>query len=188
MMKPVVTTLFIVLTLNELKAQEPALDPSKLKRGDLDANMQLLNLWETRPEWSKRLYESAYKILASKKDATFADVADDATIQRLCNENHVTHFGGPMLGAVGPTDVRVWLRTCRPAKVEVRVTVDRHERTYGPVESTRESDLVAIVAVTDLGPGQRYPYQVSCTASQGNTLSASSPSTARFQIRRLPSG
>jgi alkaline phosphatase D len=61
--------------------------------------MQLLNLWGERPEAIQRLYEAAYKVLAANRDATFADLARDAHVQRLCAEAGVTHFGGPMLGA-----------------------------------------------------------------------------------------
>jgi alkaline phosphatase D len=150
----------IILSTSVLQAQNSTEDHSQLKRGDLAGNLRLLNLWGEKSDWQKQLYETAYGILASSREATIADVADDATFQGLCKQNHVTHLGGPMLGAISPNSVRIWLRTCRPAKVEVRVTVGEDERTLGPVESTRESDLVAIVPVTNLAPGQRYPYRV----------------------------
>ena len=159
-MKRVFVTLSILLACNGLDAQDTTSDHSKLKRGDLEGNLRLLNLWGDMPAGLQRLYEAAYNVLASRTDATLADVADAPTIQQLCKENHTTHFGGPMLGVIGPNGVRVWLRTSRPAEVEVRVIIDGVEKAYGPVESTRESDLVAIVPVTDLKPGQRYPYRV----------------------------
>ena len=159
-MKRVFITLLILLACNGLDAQNTALDHSKLKRGDLEGNLRLLNLQGKRPPGVQQLYEAAYELLASSTGATFADVADDPTIQQLFKETRTTHLGGPMLGAVGPNGVRVWLRTCRPAEVEVRVIIDGVEKAYGPVESTRESDLVAVVHVTDLKPGQRYPYHV----------------------------
>ena len=134
--------------------------PKQINRGDLEGNMQLLNLWGERPEAVQRLYEAAYKILAARPDATFADLARDAEVQRLCAEAGVTHFGGPMLGAIRPDGAAVWLRTLRPAKVEVRVTVDGQEKTFGPVESTEQTDLTAVVAVTGLKPDTRYPYRV----------------------------
>ena len=140
-------------------AVEPG-HPQQVKRGDLVGNMQLLNLWGERPAAVQRLYEVAYQILAARPNATFADLACDAVLQRLCAEAGVTHFGGPMLGAVRPDGVAVWLRTLRPAKVEVLVTVDGQEKTFGPVESTEQSDLTAVVSVTDLKPALRYPYRV----------------------------
>ena len=101
-MKPAVVALSIVLTTSGLEGQKPNEDQSKLKRGDLEGNMRLLNVWGEKPEAAQRLYEAAYRLLASRPDASFADIANDATIQQLCQENRITHLGGPMLGAIGP--------------------------------------------------------------------------------------
>jgi alkaline phosphatase D len=134
--------------------------PPQVNRGDLEGNMQLLNLWGERPEAVQRLYEAAYQILSAKPDATFADLARDATVQRLAAGAGATHFGGPLLGCVRPDGAAVWLRTLRPAKVEVRVTVDGKERTFGPVESTEKTDLSAVVEIAGLKPETRYEYRV----------------------------
>jgi alkaline phosphatase D len=134
--------------------------PQQINRGDLVGNTQLLNLWGERPAAVQRLYEAAYQVLAARPDATFADLARDEAVQRLCVEAGVTHFGGPMLGAIRPDGAAVWLRTLRPARVEVLVTLDRQEKTFGPVESTEQNDLTAVVPVTGLKPGTRYPYRV----------------------------
>ncbi len=130
------------------------------KAGTLEDNLRLLNQWVQQSDLVNRLYTAAYKVLAAKLDATFMDVANDTDVQAICRDNGIVHFGGPMLGSVTPDGARVWVRTVRPAKVEVRVTVDGAEKTFGPVESTPESDLSAVVPVTGLKPGQRYPYRV----------------------------
>ena len=148
--------------------------PKQVNRGDLEGNMQLLNLWGERPEAVQRLYEEAYQVLAARPDATFADLGRDAEVQRLCGEAGVTHFGGPMLGAVRPDGAAVWLRTLRPAQVEVRVSVDGQEKTFGPVESTNQTDLTAVVNVTGLKPGTRYPYRVLV---DGKPINAAAPQT-----------
>ena len=140
-------------------AVEPG-HPQQIKRGDLVGNMQLLNLWGERPAAMQRLYEAAYRVLAARPNTTFADLARDAAVQRLCAEAGVTHFGGPMLGSVRPDGAAVWLRTVCPAKVEVLVTVDGQEKHFGPAESTEQSDLTAVVSVTGLKPAARYPYRV----------------------------
>jgi len=145
---------------DQLQEQAAKNKSKQIKRGDLVGNMLLLNLWGEKPESVQRLYEAAYQVLASRRDASFADLSGDATFQRLCKDHGVSHLGGPMLGVIGPNRVRVWIRTCRPAKVEVCVTVDGQAKTYGPIESTQESELVAVVPVTGLKPGQRYPYRV----------------------------
>ena len=143
----------------ELKANASSAKQGKT-RGDLTGNMDLLNLWGERPQPVQRLYEAAYKILAAKPEASFADLAGDDTIQRLCAEAGLTHFGGPMLGALRPDGATVWLRTLRPAKVEVRVQIDGQEKVFGPVASTTNTDLAAVIRITGLKPATRHPYRV----------------------------
>ncbi|OQB82635.1 MAG: PhoD-like phosphatase [Planctomycetes bacterium ADurb.Bin126] len=162
--------------------------PKQINRGDLTGNMQLLNLWGERPEPVQRAYEAAYKILSARPDATFAELARDAEVRRLCKEAGMTHLGGPMLGAVRDDGASVWLRTLGPAKVEVRVSVDGQEKTFGPIESTEQTDLSAVVAVSGLNPATRYPYRVlvdgkaiavsaACTLT---TAPAAGPAKARI--------
>lgn len=124
------------------------------------SSSQLLSLWEKPPEHVQQLYDACARVLTAGRGATFADVAADADVQRLCKEHAVTHLGGPMLGDISADGARVWLRTCCAARVEVRVTVDGVEKTFGPVQATAETDLSAIVPVTGLKPGTRYPYRV----------------------------
>ena len=149
-MKASVIVLATLALNSTVDAQPPKAQNQQIKRGDLKSNMALLNLWGEKPEAVQELYATAYNVLASRRDASFGDLATDATFQSLCRQGGVTHLGGPMLGAITPDSVRVWLRTCRPAKVEVRVDVDGMERTFGPVSSTLESELVAVVPVTGL--------------------------------------
>ncbi len=129
-------------------------------KGDLESNLSILNLFETRPEPVQRFYAATYGILAADPRATFADLAADPGVQRLCGELGLSHLGGPMLGAVTADAVRVWLRTLKPAAVEVRVATPDGERVFGPVHSSPDSDLTAVVAVTGLEPATRYPYRV----------------------------
>jgi alkaline phosphatase D len=170
------------------KAAAKADRPKQVNRGDLEGNLQLLNLWGERPEAVQRLYEAAYKALAARPDAAFADLAHDAEVQRLCAEVGLTHFGGPMLGAIRPDGAAVWLRTLRPAKVEVRVTVDGQEKAFGPVESTEQTDLTAVVAVTGLKPDMRYPYRVLvngksiAVASAGTIVTSPAAGPAKARI------
>ena len=129
-------------------------------KGDLASNLTLLNQRGEQPVTVQQLYKAAYEIFAANPGATFADLAADVDFRRFCEQHRITHLGGPMLGAVGPDRVRVWLRTVRPAKVEVQVTVDGAEKSFGPVESTPETDLTVVVSVTGLKPEARHPYRV----------------------------
>jgi len=128
--------------------------------GDLQGNLSILNLFGEQPETMRQLYSAAYAVLASDPQASFADVARDPGIRRLCSENAILHFGGPMLGSVTPDGATIWVRTAQPAKVEVRATVNGEEKTFGPVTTSDASDLTAIVPVTGLPPNTRCPYRV----------------------------
>jgi len=143
------------LVLSASNAQE-----RRIKTGDLSSNMKLLNCWGDRPQSVQQLYEAAYKTLAAKREASFADVAADPQVQQICKENGIVHLGGPMLGAVTANGVKVWLRTLHPAQVAVGVIIDGNEKLYGPVKSGLETDLSAIVPITGLKPATRYPYRV----------------------------
>ncbi len=160
--------------------------PPQVKTGDLDGNMQLLNLWGERSAPVQRAYEAAYTFLAASPEATFADLARDTEVQRLFSEAGITHFGGPMLGCVRPDGATVWLRTFGPAKVEVCVTIDGEEKRFGPVQSTEASDLAAVIDVVGLQSGRRYPYQVlvdgkPIVAAPGALLTA--PASAESKVR-----
>ncbi len=130
------------------------------KKGDLESNLYVLNLFGEKPQGIQEFYRTAYTILAADPKADFMDVAMDSDIRRICRENDITHLGGPMLGGVTSSGARVWVRTLGPAEVRVIVIDDGKEKTFGPVQSTKHSDLTAVVPVTGLEPGSRYPYRV----------------------------
>lgn len=122
--------------------------------------LELLNLWGEQPETVQKLYRLVDHVLSADFKATYADVGRDEAVQPFCKDHNVLHLGGPMLGCISETSAKVWVRTVRPAGVEVRVTIDGSETAYGPVSSTEGSDLVSIVPVTGLKPGTTYPYKV----------------------------
>lgn len=130
------------------------------QKGGLESSLQLLNLWDKKPEPVIKLYSAIYNVLATSPEAAFAEVAGDESFQALCKEQGITYLGGPMLGCLAPDGAKVWLRTTRPAKVEVKATVNGKEQTFGPVHSSHESDLTAIVPVTGLKSGTVTPYRV----------------------------
>ena len=176
----------VLTTLTAATAAAQIAHPPQVKTGDLDGNMQLLNLWGERSEPVQRAYEAAYRLLAASPDATFADLGRDAEVQRLFTEAGITHLGGPMLGCVGPDGATVWIRTLRAAKVEVCVAVDGEEQRFGPAQSTEASDLAAVVDITGLEPGRRYPYQVRVddapiVAAPGTLVTA--PAGAQSKVR-----
>ena len=130
------------------------------KEGTLESALSMLNLFEEQPQPVLSFYTAAYTILAADPHATFMDVSADPGVQRIISECGMTHFGGPLLGSISSESASVWLRTLQPAAVEVVVTIDGEEVLFGPVRSSAESDLTAVVSVTTLKPSTRYPYRV----------------------------
>jgi len=171
--------------VSQAKGQKPPEKEKPSKIADkLESNLALLNnQWSKLTDVMQNVYQAAFNILAPKLKGTYADLARDAEFQKLCAANGIVHLGGPMLGCVKPDGMRVWLRTVRPAKVEVCVTVDGAEKVFGPVESTLESDLTAIVPVTGLKPETRYSYKVRVDGKPitipGDAVIVTSPDDAK---------
>ncbi|OVE79699.1 hypothetical protein BVY01_01740 [bacterium I07] len=122
--------------------------------------MKLLNQWGERPEAVQKLYKAGFRALTADTNASYSELAADPEFQQLCKKQGILHLGGPILGNVTPNGATVWLRTIRPAKVEVRVTSNGVEKSFGPVKSTLETDLTANVPVTGLKPKTNNPYRV----------------------------
>tara|TARA_B110000305_G_scaffold242135_1_gene320296 strand:+ start:4795 stop:6285 length:1491 start_codon:yes stop_codon:yes gene_type:complete len=128
--------------------------------GALSDSLEILNLWNKQSPEDAKLFSAIYKALDTNPAASFATVAGDKTVQAICKAQGTTHFGGPMLGCLAEDGVKVWLRTTKPASVEVKLKLGDEEKTYGPVQSTLESDLTAIINITGLKPSSVTPYQV----------------------------
>jgi alkaline phosphatase D len=107
-----------------------------------------------------KVFEAAGTVLKAAEEASYAALTADSGFVKACADAGLPYLGGPMLGGVTGEGVLVWMRTCRPANVEVVVSADGRERRFGPVASTVENDLVAVVHVTGLKPGTAYPYRV----------------------------
>ena len=130
--------------------------------GDSLSNHQaVLNYFEEQPAEVKQADELIFKVLAARKDASYADVAASPDIQKHCADSGRLLLGGPMLGNLSPTGATVWVRTVKPAAVIVSVTVEGKEVTYGPVHSTAASDLTALIPVTGLPANGSFPYRVT---------------------------
>jgi len=134
----------------------------ELKQQDLRqaGNMQLLNLWGEQPAAIQSLYRAAFNLLEAEPFTGYAALFQDSTVRRLSKACNLAHLGGPMLGDITSQGAKVWMRTLYPAGVEVRIATERGEKKFGPVESTIENDLSAVVPVTGLQPGTSYDYRV----------------------------
>ncbi len=93
-----ITLLFMVFTLQFQSVIAQALQGTK--KGDLESNISVLNLFGEKPEGIQNMYRSAYNILSAKREATFMDVSKNEDFQSFCEKNGITHFGGPLLGTL----------------------------------------------------------------------------------------
>lgn len=132
----------------------------KEPRGTAEYYLKLLADFENPAPKLAHYHATALAALAAQSDTTYGDLAGNAEFQQAAADLGLTHLGGPMLGCLTDTGVRVWVRTLRPAQVEVVVSGAGGERRFGPVASTVQSDLSAIVPVTGLQPGTSHPYRV----------------------------
>lgn len=130
------------------------------KDGDLQSALEILELWDKKPEHELEIYSAIYEALATDKQASFAAVVQSEKVQKLCRQHEVIHLGGPMLGCLSADGAKVWVRTTKPAQVEVKIQVENEERVFGPVSSTLESDLTAVVEVKGLPAGVSSAYRV----------------------------
>jgi alkaline phosphatase D len=131
-------------------------DLERAHRGTVEIDTDLLNR-APQPAPVRAFFDAAHQAMEANPKARLADVPE---ISRAANKNGLTHLGGPMLGCLSADGARVWVRTVKPAKITVLVRLAGEERRFGPVASTVDSDLTAVVPVTGLEPATRHPYRV----------------------------
>ncbi|MFW5878166.1 MAG: hypothetical protein ACOCUP_03520 [bacterium] len=135
----------------------------------LEGNLLHLNLCGERPAYIQDIYRTAFNTLHADPNSTFADIAKDRNFLKLCRENDITHSGGPMLGNISSGGASLWIRTLKPAAVEVRIDAGGVTRIFGPVNSSEGSDLTAIVKINGLKPDTSYPYKIFIDGLHINT-------------------
>ena len=155
--------------------------------GDLSTALGLLDRAQVSED-DKDFYRLAYKALVARPDASFADLIQQSEIRALCDQQQRIHLGGPMLGNLHAHGASVWVRTLKPADVSVAVTRDGQRRTFGPVASSSESDLSAVVAIDGLTPSTSYHYQilvdgVPLALPEDARLSTAAPANERGVMR-----
>ena len=127
--------------------------------GDLPTAIRMLKRAQAS-DGDRRFYDLAYEALVAKPHVSFGDLFLQAELRSLCEQQKRVLLGGPMLGHLHPHGASVWVRTLTPAGVTVVVNRDDQEYTFGPVQSSLESGLSAVVLVDGLTPSTCYEYQV----------------------------
>jgi len=139
----------------ELKLREAAISSLAKAPG-----LTVLNYWnKNTPEELKR-YETALAILSRDKNASFQDLVSDQEFMDLCRKDQIKLLGGPLLGAVLPTGISIWVRSVKPATIEAEVTDGRNTFRSAPVSSSFDSDLSAILKFETLRPSTAYTYKI----------------------------
>ena len=123
-------------------------------------NLEVLDYWQNNSEVEIAIYEAAYKVFLKNKNTSYSDLSMDSEFQLLCDANNMQKLGGPMLGNINPDGVSVWIRTLKPSKIEVEVSINDSLKKYGPVYSTPESDLSAVIPITGLQASTSYEYHI----------------------------
>jgi alkaline phosphatase D len=103
---------------------------------------------------------SVFKGLASDLNATYADLVNHDDFMKLCSNAGLTHIGGPILGDITPTSVKVWLRTFKPATVQIQLNFKGKPVTKATKKTTVESDLACVLQVNGLEPSTSYEYEI----------------------------
>ena len=86
------------------------------------------------------------------------------------NHSQLRILQGPMLGAVTPTSIRIWVRVSNEFPVSVAVS---ESPLFGdavvtkPVVARAEDDLCVTVLISDLRPATRYYYRVLIDGRRG---------------------
>ena len=152
------TALMLVMpAIAKKKKGKPKTEEKILVTGN---SLDLLTYWGEKTKEVHQVFSLIHNVLEADIDATYYDALTKPDVKTAVEAAGMTHLGGPMLGALSPEGAQVWVRTLRPAKVEVNVTVSGEVKTFGPVASTAASDLTAVVKVTGLKPSTTYPYRV----------------------------
>lgn len=127
-----------------------------LHNSSVAMDIELLNR-APQPKSVQEFFADARNAFEKNPKARFVDLPE---ILQSAEKHGLTHLGGPMLGCLSHDGVRIWVRTLKPAQVTVQVQTPEGERTFGPTQSTAESDLTAVITVSGLSPDTHYPYKV----------------------------
>ncbi len=123
-------------------------------------NIDILKYWDKNTPDELMLYETAYKILSADKDKNFEDLVSNPEFLNLCEKYQVNILGGPLLGDISANGVSVWVRSLKPAKIEVEAINGTNKIRSVAVNSRFESDLTAIIKIEDLNPSTSYDYKL----------------------------
>lgn len=119
-------------------------------------------------EADRLLIEKLYH--SDDPEASLASLQDDEEFLALVERHDLRLFSGPMLGCVTPTSAKIWVRTARPASVQV--IVGRGSELADPIRSRvvrtgPDVDFTAVLELEGLQPLTEYHYDVLVDGRSG---------------------
>ncbi|MDX2413870.1 MAG: alkaline phosphatase D family protein [Bacteroidales bacterium] len=139
----------------------PVREGVQFRAGLLDNMMLLNNLGESELPFVKQmLYKWAETRLARVEGSDYSSLADYHEFQNYCIKHKILLIGGPLLGNISDRSADIWVRTSKPSEVSILLIINGKERTFGPVATTIESQLSAVVRVDELDANKEYSYEV----------------------------
>ena len=126
-------------------------------KGTPAIDMNLLNSYGPQPAPVQSFFAEARAVFDADRHARFAG---NRSLKAAADRYGVKHLGGPLLGDVGHDRAALWLRTVKPSLIRVTVSGPDGIQQYGPVSSSVDTDLTAVVPLTDLQPATQYDYRV----------------------------
>lgn len=123
-------------------------------------NLEILNYWGTTSDADQKFYESAYTILSSGKNSSYADLMESTFFNQLVESQGRKILAGPMLGQIKSDGATVWVRTLEPAKIEVEIEKEDGIVVFGPAYSNYETELSVEIRIDGLQSSSSYPYQL----------------------------
>jgi alkaline phosphatase D len=126
-------------------------------KGTPAIDMNLLNSYGQQPKQIQAFFAQARAIFGADRQAR---CAGNHALQAAAVRHGLKHLGGPMLGQITDDRASVWLRTVKPSQIRVKVKGPEGIQQFGPVSSSVDTDLTAVVPLTGLRPATRYDYQM----------------------------
>lgn len=113
--------------------------------------------------------------------------AGDAVAAEASNTGYPRLMQGPMVGALAPTEVKIWVRTSGPYAVTVQYDTDPElasPRETEPIETTKADDYTGVVVVSGLEPATEYFYRITVDGIRDRYLEQLEP--FRFETAPPP--
>ena len=102
------------------------------------------------------MIEALFKKSRFGREGGMADLIKEKEFMKLVDEHDIKLFNGPMIGAVTPNSVRIWIRTAGTAEFKVVIG----DRTSETVKTSADTDFTGIAVIDGLKAFTEYNYSI----------------------------